>query len=538
MPLKFIFWLFLISLTTYGQQFDASGLGSPVNLDGANGTCASPGTGNPSSFEINVSGVGTLSSSNALVNFIVGFTDCAGSYGLSSTDCSIRILSPSGTCIGVYNDGLSTSYIDGETEFILTSSASCLTTPNTANLPIESAPGLDMSGSSGSFAASWSGVPVDFTATFLGENADGVWKIVFSNSTTDDPCVDNLSLVFGDPTVDDQTGNGDNCVNPIIWDGGPICTTTSGMSSSAQMPGWAGPGANTWGTFNGGVTCGWNFANNNDVWIAFVAHEEQVCINISGLNDDLQSVVVSDPNTDGDNDPCTGANGGQYWTLESCPSPSIYSTTAGTDNNQNHCFSATIGQTYYLVVDGNGGAESSFYVSGIAGTLYNLPVELMNFDITCQDEKPVLMWETASEYNNDYFIIQHTFDGYHYSNIGSIDGAGTTSEKQTYRFNIIDPSYFNGYFRLKQVDYDGQFEYSPLRFGNCENESPIVQIINGQLIISNIEHILNCSIYDLTGRQLFNSKSYGDFKGFISSSFYYVVLETRTGISNHKVFSH
>lgn len=538
MRIKFFLWLFLTSSASYGQQFDASGLTTPVNLDGANGSCASPGATTPSSFNIVVSGVGILSTSNALVNFIIGFTDCAGAYGLGATDCSIRIMSPLGTCVPIYNGGLSTSFIDGETEFILTSNSSCLNLPNTSNLPVESAPGLDINGASGTFSAGWAGVPVDLVSSFLGENADGTWKVIFSNSTSDDPCVDKLSLQFGDPTVDDQTGNGDDCVNPVVWDGSPICTTTYGMSSSSQMPGWEGPGPNTWGDFNGGTTCDWNYANNNDVWIEFVAQESLVCINISGLDDNLQSVVVSDPNTDGDNDPCTGANGGQYWNLESCADPSIYTTTAGTDNNQNHCFTATIGQTYYLVVDGNGGAESSFYVSGIAGTIYNLPVELVNFEVACELDKPILLWETASEYNNDYFLIQHTFDGFNFTNIGTVDGAGTTTEKQSYRFPIHEPAYFSGYFRLKQVDFDGQFEYSPIRYSNCTSDNPFVQIINGQLVVSNVDMVMNCAVYDLTGRQIFNSNSYEGFNGFISSSFYYVVLETRTGISNHKVFAH
>ena len=529
--------LVLMPVCCFGQQFNASGLASPVNLDGANGSCASPGAGAPSSFNITVSGVGILSTSNALVNFIVGFTDCDGAYGLAGTDCSIRIMSPAGTCVPIYNGGLSTSFIDGETEFMLTSNASCLTIPNTSNLPIETAPGLDVNGSSGVFAASWSGVPVDFVSSFLGENADGVWRIIFSNSTTDDPCVDNLSIAFGNPTVDNQVGNGNNCVNPIVWDGGPFCTTTSGMSNSTQMPGWAGPGANTWGTFNGGATCDWNFANNNDVWIAFVAQDPLVCVNISGLGNDLQSVVVSDPNTDGDNDPCTGANGGQYWNLVSCPVPALYTTTAGTDNIQNHCFSATLGQTYYLVVDGNGGAESSFYVSGIAGTLYNLPVELINFQVICDERAPTLIWETASEYNNDYFLIQHTFDGQNYSTIGSVAGAGTTSEKLSYRFDVTNPAYYNGYFRLKQIDYNGEFEYSPLRFANCQNDEPFVQIIDGQLIVSNMENVVDFTIFDVSGRQLFTANGSDYFTGFVATSFYYVVIETKNGITNHKVFA-
>ena len=455
----------VIQLSSLGQQtFNATISSPPVDLTGANGSCATPGAGSPNVFTFTVSGVGVMSSTNTLINITTRFANCGGSYNLNLV--SFRIIAPNGTCVGVYDGGLGNSY-SGITEFGLVSSTSCLNQPNTSNLPsTATASGFNSSSNSGVFSADWGGVGVDFATTFNGIDANGIWKIVFSESTVSEPCLQSALLSFGNPTVDDQTGNGNSCITPIVWDGGPICASTNSMTSSSQMPGWAGPGASTFGTFNGGVTCNWNGANNNDVWLQFTAQTTNVCINLSGLDNNQQSVVVSDPNTDGDNNPCTGANGGQYWSLISCPNPSSYTTTAGTTVNQNHCFTAVVGQTYYMVVDGNGGAESPFYVSGISGTSYNLitlPIELISFEARLNNRQVDLTWQTATEHNNDYFSVERSHDGTSWETIENLQGAGNSTSLLSYQTYDFYPYRGIGYYRLKQVDYDGKTTFSEIQ---------------------------------------------------------------------------
>ncbi|MFZ1561217.1 MAG: hypothetical protein WAT37_14895, partial [Saprospiraceae bacterium] len=154
----------------------------------------------------------------------------------------------------------------------------------------------------------------------------------------------------------------------------PICASTLGKSGSTLMPGsLSGPNGVQFGTI-GGATCDWNGANNNDVWIKFTPTSSNVCISISGLDFNLQSVIVTDANADGDNDPCTytgafpnPAGNDPRWTLVSCPNNAIYSGTSGTQLNQQHCFTAVVGKSYYLVVDGTGGIESPFFIQGVSG---------------------------------------------------------------------------------------------------------------------------------------------------------------------------
>ena len=358
---------FLLSITAHSQKIFGTGNIS-VNLDGANGSCTTPGTGQPNVLNISVSGVGTMTATNQLLLASIALSDCGtGSKNLNAVQ--IRVMSPSGQCFGIYNGGLST--IATGTHYLnLVSSTSCLNVPNTANEPNTGSPFLS-NGNNGYYNAQFSGVGTNYS-NFTG-NADGTWKIIFSENTANPPCVTIARLFFGDPTVINQGTTGDNCSNPIVWNGtSPICGATTSMNGSTQMPGSiGGPNTNTFGTI-GGVTCGWNFANNNDVWIKYTATKANTCLSVSGIsgtNVALQSIVVTDANTN-DLDPCTQlpriATNDPNWQVVSCPRPAIYGTTAGTQYNQQHCFTSEIGKTYYLVVDGDGGASSKFWVWGFS----------------------------------------------------------------------------------------------------------------------------------------------------------------------------
>ncbi len=90
-----------------------------------------------------------------------------------------------------------------------------------------------------------------------------------------------------------------------------------------------------------------------------------------------------------------------------------------------------------------------------------LPVELISFRADVVNNEEVLLnWQTATEINNDYFIIEHSVDGAEYTPVGHVAGRGTTSETQSYLFTHDEPFFGVNYYRLKQVDLDGSFEYS------------------------------------------------------------------------------
>lgn len=77
-----------------------------------------------------------------------------------------------------------------------------------------------------------------------------------------------------------------------------------------------------------------------------------------------------------------------------------------------------------------------------------------------QENEVVLKWATKSERNNDYFSIERSEDGKIFETIKQINGAGNSNKKLYYDFTDYYPARGTNYYRLKQTDYDGKFEYS------------------------------------------------------------------------------
>lgn len=91
-----------------------------------------------------------------------------------------------------------------------------------------------------------------------------------------------------------------------------------------------------------------------------------------------------------------------------------------------------------------------------------LPIELLFFDATSFDPEVQLRWSTSSERNNDYFSIERSSDALNFSSIGEVQGAGTKKRKTNYKFIDDGPLSGVSYYRLKQVDFDGSFDYSEI----------------------------------------------------------------------------
>ena len=93
----------------------------------------------------------------------------------------------------------------------------------------------------------------------------------------------------------------------------------------------------------------------------------------------------------------------------------------------------------------------------------SLPVELINFNASkLSDNSVKLEWNTASEKDNKLFIIERSLDGALFDSIGSIEGKGTTGQLNQYSFIDTKPAGSTFYYRLKIVDLNGNFSYSPL----------------------------------------------------------------------------
>jgi murein DD-endopeptidase MepM/ murein hydrolase activator NlpD len=93
-----------------------------------------------------------------------------------------------------------------------------------------------------------------------------------------------------------------------------------------------------------------------------------------------------------------------------------------------------------------------------------LPVELLNFEANAKGQNVLLEWQTLSETNNKGFEVQKSTGLNDWETIEFIEGQGSTSERSSYSFVDQSPFGGNNYYRLKQIDFDGNFEYSEVRF--------------------------------------------------------------------------
>ncbi|HFA48114.1 MAG TPA: T9SS type A sorting domain-containing protein [Bacteroidetes bacterium] len=115
------------------------------------------------------------------------------------------------------------------------------------------------------------------------------------------------------------------------------------------------------------------------------------------------------------------------------------------------------GNTYYIDVEVN--SFSAFFLHGGNSTI--LPVELVYFSADYDKNAVSLKWMTAYEQENDRFEIERSMDGFRFEKIGARKGAGTREGWQHYQF--VDQKTQPGltyYYRLRQIDFDGTYEYS------------------------------------------------------------------------------
>lgn len=105
--------------------------------------------------------------------------------------------------------------------------------------------------------------------------------------------------------------------------------------------------------------------------------------------------------------------------------------------------------------------------SDIAGlqTIGNpMPVILQSFSVQKQEHARLLKWVTTTEAHNDFFEIQRSRNSIAFENLGQVQGIGTTAAAHTYTW--ADPAVFPDgivlYYRLRQVDYDGTYTFSPV----------------------------------------------------------------------------
>ena len=135
-----------------------------------------------------------------------------------------------------------------------------------------------------------------------------------------------------------------------------------------------------------------------------------------------------------------------------------------------------------------------------------LPVELISFVATKRNDHVQLDWRTALEENNSHFDIERAPDGENFKLIGTVQGANNSTALNEYISYDRSPLIGKNYYRLKQVDFEGQFEYSDLEVVNFTS-SVIFEVYpnpaSQKLFIKSNQDYQSIEIIDLLGRLVY-----------------------------------
>ena len=124
------------------------------------------------------------------------------------------------------------------------------------------------------------------------------------------------------------------------------------------------------------------------------------------------------------------------------------------------------------------GFSENIFIMGSTDPANPLPVELTYFIAENKSNRVELKWQTASEKNNDFFEVQRSFNGNEFEVLGIVEGNGDSQITIDYDFKDYAPLAGDSYYRLRQVDYDGVYEYSEVVRIVREEVSGLVAVPN------------------------------------------------------------
>ena len=178
--------------------------------------------------------------------------------------------------------------------------------------------------------------------------------------------------------------------------------------------------------------------------------------------------------------------------------------------------------------DGNSRNGTNPDVGADEGNFTMVPVTWLSFTAQTADKKVHLHWTTATEINNSHFEVENSTDGRNFEQVGEVTGAGNSFTPLNYKFTDLAPFGSNSilYYRLKQVDFNGEFEYSKTiavrnsKQGNgvtieSITPNPFTEQLN--LTLNNIsEGAVVIEVYDLTGRKHYTQTTASGGQGTLS----------------------
>ncbi len=193
----------------------------------------------------------------------------------------------------------------------------------------------------------------------------------------------------------------------------------------------------------------------------------------------------------------------------------IVLTQTGSNNLTGFNSGVTTGTNFYASFGVS--SFSEFFLHG-QNNLSPLPVELLDFNVNCNNNNYIFEWVTGTETNNDFFTIQRSIDGTEWEEITTVKGKGTTSQKSTYTHELR--AFYEekvNYFRLTQTDFDGERKIlRTVSLTGCNLENIDFEIIpnpnNGKfsIMFRDYAEVESVQVVDLLGRTLFSETLIAD----------------------------
>lgn len=139
-----------------------------------------------------------------------------------------------------------------------------------------------------------------------------------------------------------------------------------------------------------------------------------------------------------------------------------------------------------------------------------LPVELLEFTGEAQaDNINLLQWTTATEINNDYFTLERSEDAINFEAIATIGGAGNSSVINHYHFfdAIGKNAPATYYYRLKQTDFDGKFEYFNIVAISRQVSDELSAFYSQKQLHLLTNKVVDVQLFDMAGKEVFAKKN-------------------------------
>lgn len=129
------------------------------------------------------------------------------------------------------------------------------------------------------------------------------------------------------------------------------------------------------------------------------------------------------------------------------------------------------GADFALNLSSTGVCGQSAFIPLSVGSCNVLPIDLVSIEALCSDGTPLLRWKTASEFNNQFFIVEYSSDAVNWLSADTISGAGFSSELLQYEWSPAQLGIpLPVYLRIKQQDFDGSYSFSPtVELVSCGN---------------------------------------------------------------------